>query len=148
MEAINIGIFILDDDKDLLELVKREVDNAGIKNCKLFNDEDEFIAGLNRDLHVCVLDDKLARGKGSDMLLLIKKKNPGSYAIGYTANKDGDMLISYIKGKVDDWVVKKDGGFEELIEAIKAGVEIAKARVDLYNYVNNKKSIGNEQRMD
>ncbi len=140
----NIGIFILDDDEDLLELIKRAIKEADIKNTKLFKDEDEFIEGLSEDLHVCVLDDNLTKSTGRDILIKIKRKNPGSYVIGYTASKDGDMLISYIKGKVDDWVVKEKEGFEELITAIKIGVEVAKARVDLYNYVANKKSISNE----
>ncbi len=143
MSDTNIGIFILDDDEDLLELIKRAADDAGMGNINFFKDEDKFLDGLNKGLHVCVLDDGLAKSTGHDILIKIKKKNPGSYVIGYTASKDGDMLISYIKGKVDDWVVKKEDGFRELITAIKTGLEVAKARVDLYNYVN-KKNTSNE----
>ena len=134
----NIGILAIDDDPDALDEIKRAIQaTEAAKNTeyKLFMAEDELINDLSEDIHLYIVDHFLTNRTGLDVLKLIKNKNPGSYVIGYSGIKDGDVLIKYIKAKIDDWVDKSkfDGRFNDLVKAIDDGMDIAKARVDLYN---------------
>lgn len=138
MGTINVATFILDDDIELLDLIKQTIEAADITNYRLFTNEKEFLEGLNEDIHVCVVDHLLHKQTGLDILKVIKQKNEWSYVIVFTAFKNPEVLISYINHDVNRFVDKdKKNNLEQLVEFLKEGLAKATRNISFVNYLES-----------
>ena len=139
-QEINIATFILDDDIDVLDIIKATIDRAGIRNYKLFTNEEKFISGLTEDIHVCVVDHWLSRRTGLDILKEIKNKNEASFVIAYTVGTNPDIIIDYLNGGADRFVDKnKANHLDMLTSYLKEGLEIGTRRIEYSSFLKAKK---------
>jgi DNA-binding NarL/FixJ family response regulator len=76
-----IKIFVLDDDDYILEAIKRLFEQHDISDYYLFSSSIEFFASLDKDVHICVIDQKLEGMDGLDVIKKVKKINPYCYFI-------------------------------------------------------------------
>ena len=144
MNTVNIATFILDDQADVLDLIKYEIDLAGITNYKLFTDEDEFISGLTDDIHICVVDHRLTKRTGLDILAEVKRKNEGSFFIAYTVSDNPKIIINYLNGGADRFVDKNSKNSMELLTTyLKEGFEIGLKRMEFASFMRAKRATMN-----
>ncbi|MEJ7611352.1 MAG: response regulator [Ferruginibacter sp.] len=135
-ETVNIATFILDDDQELLDLIKAAVDEAGIKNYKLFTDEGLFLKGLTDEIHVCVVDHFLTKLTGLDIVKEIKCKNEHSYVIAYTGMFQPKVIIDYINSGIDRFVDKNSNGhLQQLTGFLHEGIASATKRLDFHAFI-------------
>ncbi len=147
-DSVNIATFILDDDENVLMLIERGIKKLGVENYKLFTNEEEFISTLTEEVHVCVVDHRLTKVTGLDIIKIIREKTSQSYIIVYSGFKDPKIMIEYINSKIDGWVDKDTPGhFEKLYEMILEGIEIAKKRVDFATFIRNERLKHDERPM-
>lgn len=139
-ETLNIATFFLDDNEDVLNLIKAAVDKANIENYHLYTDEDKFLAGLTDDLHVCVVDHGLTRRTGLDILDAVKAKNEGSFFIAYTVSDNSDIIIEYLNRGADKFVDKnKPNSLELLTRYLKEGFRVGMKRIEYASYLRAKR---------
>lgn len=136
MDSVNIAIFILDDDKEALEMIEETIREEGITNYRLFRHEDDFEKELNDEIHVCVVDHRLHLKSGLDVVKLIKERNKDSFVIIYTGHKNPDTIIKYWQSGADEWIDKGDGGhLEQLAKYIRKGLRKSVAKIKLMEYL-------------
>jgi DNA-binding NtrC family response regulator len=134
--VVNIATLILDDDVDLLSIIKETIDKAGITNYNLFTNEDDFVKGLTPAIHVCVVDHILDKKTGLDILHEIKEKNEFSYVIAYTGIRKPEVIEEYLNGGANKFVNKnKDNHLELLTQFLKDGLRVAKKNLDFSNFL-------------
>lgn len=132
-----INIMVLEDNEDDRFFIKRVIKEVGDNKYDLYENYNNFHQGLNKEIHVCILDHYLDGNKtGLDVLREIKEKNKGSFVIVYTGVQDADILIEYNNNAADKIVGKwKDDHLDKLRSFIKIGLEVAKGNVGLINYL-------------
>jgi DNA-binding NtrC family response regulator len=133
---VNIATFILDDDKEVLGLIKDVIDLAGIRDYKLFTDEQDFIDGLTDEIHVCIVDHILNSKTGLDILHEIKRRNQHSFVIIYSGIKNPNTIIDYLNSDADKFVDKnKPDHLAQLGQYALMGLDVARNRIEFMNYL-------------
>lgn len=141
--SLDIFTYILEDEDETLEMIMDLVSELGIKNVRTFNEPDEFVNNLTSNISVAIIDHRLPNGKtGLDIIKDVKNKNKYSYVIIMTGNEDPRVIIQYIKGGANDYVLKgTDMSYlKELKESLKSGLVEAKNRVEFGNWLRERQS--------
>ncbi len=120
-----IPILVLDDNKDLLDLVDWELKRQKIENFQLFNCEEKFLEALPDGTPcVCIIDHYLGKRTGLDILKIVRAKNEYSFFIALSDLRDTDIRTEYLNNDCNRWVEKsKDLEFKVLSEYLSAGLE-------------------------
>jgi FixJ family two-component response regulator len=70
LEPLNIMTYLLEDDKDITELMQSIFRENGLDNVQFFNKGKEFIDNLNDNVHIAIVDHYLNNGvTGLDVLM-------------------------------------------------------------------------------
>ncbi|CAM3581936.1 response regulator transcription factor [Erysipelothrix sp. HDW6B] len=99
-------INIVEDEKDLNELVKSYLENAGYEVRSYFTYEEARIHAQDDDVHLWILDIMLDDKSGYDLIELVKSHDPSTPVIFMSArDKEFDRIIGLEKGS-DDYITK------------------------------------------
>ncbi|WP_159639727.1 response regulator transcription factor [Erysipelothrix anatis] len=97
---------IVEDEKDLNELVKSYLENAGYEVRSYFTYEEARIHAQDDDVHLWILDIMLDDKSGYDLIELVKSHDPSTPVIFMSArDKEFDRIIGLEKGS-DDYITK------------------------------------------
>lgn len=140
-----IDVAIVDDDRLLLRELNRLFDETSSVNLRWSGDD--YLYFLNSVIHridVVLLDIMLGDKSGTELIELIKEKNPRIQIIMFTVVEDGCVIIDCIKKGADGYLLK-DSSFDQIIASItttyKGGSNLSPmiAR-KLINYFSSNKS--------
>lgn len=113
-------IALVDDDRNILTSISMALENEGFK-VQTYIDAESALVGINRNPpDLAVIDIKMPRMDGEELLKRLRKKNFYSYIIFLTSkDEEVDELLG-LKLGADDFI-KKSGGFsiKVLIERIR-----------------------------
>lgn len=135
--SINIGTFVLEDDIDIHDIIQSMLREKGFTKIHIHDTPEAFLAELDADINLCVIDHKLNSGlTGFDVLKKVKEKNKWSYVIVMTGQLDKKVVIDYLNAGADKYVDKgahiSIGGYmEELIDKLITGIDVARERIKL-----------------
>lgn len=122
-ESKHVFIFVLDDSRDDLELLERNVLKKVGHSYKLFIDEEVFLLEMRHSANVYVIDHFLFTMTGLDMVQKIRDKNMANFIIVYTGTKSDKTVSDYIEKKIDRFVHKDNPDHYELLtKAINDGI--------------------------
>lgn len=140
MDTLNIIFFVLDDDKDLLQLMEELIKKNGITNYKLFTHHEEFMQAITDDIHVCVIDHFLTGGlTGIHICHEIKRRNKDSFVIVMTGQRSFDVAIEYLNTCANRYIDKgKDNYLQLFEEYMNVGLKVAKERIIELQYINER----------
>lgn len=144
---VNIFSFVLEDDVDDMELIKELLQAHGIKNYKLFQQENDLYKHLTGDISVCILDHRLRGGvTGLDVCKKIRELSHDSYIIIMTAQQDRKVVIDYLNIGADKYIDKNDADrFDKLRNCLNDALAYASKRLEemsvLQRISNNRISV-------
>ncbi len=105
----NPRIYLLDDDKVYLKLVKAELEKNQWTNLHIFHNYEDFLRALGTKPDIVILDYHLDKNKtGLEMLLKVKELYPDVYAIFLTSEDHLKVAVETMKHGAYDYVVKND----------------------------------------
>lgn len=140
-----IPILILDDNRDLLDLVELEFRKHKIENFTVFFDEDKFLKSLGDEPCVCIIDHRLAKRTGLDILKIVHKKNEYSFFIALSDLADINIRTEYLNNDCNRWVEKsKDLDFHVLREYLDIGLKKISRLLKIINIIETGKIILNK----
>lgn len=132
-EQINILIFVLDDQKQELDLIKRSFDKNGITNYNLYDSSEVFLNEFNEDVHLTIVDYLLVSGEsGMDVVKKINRINPLCHNIIVSGYANADTVIEFFRNGVSDFVSKNNEDYlDDMVEAVKRALPSIQRRVDI-----------------
>lgn len=145
----NIAIYTLEDEEFDREEIKGIIEEEKVVNFKFFHTGQELLEIMSGEIHVVILDETLPGSmSGYEVLLAVKKKNPSSFTIGYSATMDYKVVLKYWKSGCDVWVDKNDmvNRRKELKQCIHTGLQEAKYRMDAIKDLTDDKMKSNNDR--
>lgn len=134
---INIAIYVLDDDKEVTDLIDDILKSNAQVDYKLFNNIDEFIDALNDNFHICVIDYLLNDAKTAlDVINIIKERKINCYTIVMSMSESIQTIINLLNAGVNKYLRKLDKDFEtELISCVKEGVNFIHENIEFYKEI-------------
>jgi len=116
MEKSNYLIYIIENDKPLLELLKRRLNKEGYKNIAISYGND-FNKDIINENTLLVLDYKLGAKTAEDIIINLKEKNINTPFLIITGLDDINIAVKMMKLGAKDYLIK-DKDFLELLPAI------------------------------
>lgn len=99
-------IAVVEDEKDLCELVKRYLEKAGYEVRSYLTFDEAYVHTSDDDVHLWLLDIMLGEKSGFDLIEEIRMHNPDVPVIFMSArDKEFDRIIGLEKGS-DDYITK------------------------------------------
>lgn len=96
-EPRDIEIFIIDDNKDITDVLAIILNQNNIRNFKIFNNPYELLEALNDNVHICVVDYFLKSDiNGLELIKKIIKKNRHCWFIMLSGQDDKRVVIDYV----------------------------------------------------
>ncbi len=126
-----IGVIVMDDDPDQLEIIRIAIERTGHTNYELYLSDKLLVEHLTNKIHVYIIDHKITGGRtGLEVLRLIKRENKSSFVIAYTGySSDPKLIIDYMNAGCQRWV-RKDADLSVLEYCINEGLEEAQKQID------------------
>ena len=123
-ETMNNRIIVIDDDRDYLDVTRRNLATAGFPDVTV---EERAIKAAgrferNEFFDVALIDMNMEGINGSDLLELIRNASPGTECIMITAVNEARVAVDCIKKGAYDYLVKPVAP-EDLVRAIHRGLE-------------------------
>lgn len=98
-------IYVVDDEKDLLKIIKTYLEKEGYK-VKTFDDGDTALSAINDEVHLWLLDIMLGTEvSGYDLIKAIKENNPVPAIFMSARDKEFDRIMGLEMGS-DDYITK------------------------------------------
>ena len=138
LQPLNIMTYVLDDDKDMLEILEQIFKENGFDQCNFFTEGKDFIEKLNENVHVCIVDHNLNNGvSGLEVARKARELNDECYIVAMTGTHDPKVIIKYINEcGVRYWVDKdKPRYMDELAVYVKKIIPAIKSRFELMSFV-------------
>ncbi len=131
-KPVNILSLILDDDKDILEIIEDLLKENAITNYRLFSLYDEFLNDMTDEMNVSVIDHTLTGGKtGLDICKAVKARNKNNFVIVLTGQINPDVVIDYLNENANRYVDKNRSDYlQKMIEYLKIGIETVKEKLE------------------
>jgi DNA-binding NarL/FixJ family response regulator len=106
---------VLDDDKDMNELLKEMFDMSGFHNTEFFDDSQLFVDALNENIHLCIIDQNIKLSsrnlQGINVAHIVKERFPKCRIIFVTGSNDPMLLKELIRLKPDGFVHKDEPNY-------------------------------------
>lgn len=137
----SILTYVLEDDSDVLDIIKEMLHENGITQYSLFTSPTDFLKDLNSDINICVIDHYLTGGlDGIQVIKEIKAKNEFSYVIIMSGQKNFDVAVAYLNNGAEKYVDKtKPKYLETLIQELQTGFKIADRRIRIVKALESQK---------
>jgi len=99
---------VLDDDKDMNELLRQVFVMHGLPNVEFYTDSQLFIDSLNINVHLCIIDEKLEGSnlQGLDVMEILRSLFPEIQIIFYSGTDHPFTLKQIIKFRPEGYVDK------------------------------------------
>ncbi len=122
-DASGIGILLVDDDPEMLDMMDRLCKSIGLK-CDLANDGEEALDKIRKGNYLIVVSDiKMPKMNGLDLLKKIKKLSPPTRVIMVTGYVTQQNILTAMNRGADCCVVKpfenKDGFLSAVTRALE-----------------------------
>lgn len=124
-ENKNTVIFILDDNREELELMERHVLRSLGYVYEMFVDEKELLSKIPKGVNIFIIDHFLFQMSGLEIAKKIKDANEDNFIILFTGSKSDKTISDYIEMKIDRFVYKNNpDNYALLRKAINDGITI------------------------
>lgn len=111
-----VVIFVLDDNEDELLLIKRIIDEMGLK-CELFDEEQKLLKRMPMTANIYIIDHYLREMYGWDVVNEVQHKNRNNVIIIYSGIENKYTIDEYHRKKVSV-VYKDDPDSRIILEAL------------------------------
>jgi len=102
-----VAVLVVDDDNDMLTLVKTHLNNAGVPSVTTLNDSRSTLEFLvQHDVSVILLDLTMPHISGVELLPLLRTNYPHIPVIIFTASNDIETAVQCMRNGACDYVVK------------------------------------------
>jgi DNA-binding NtrC family response regulator len=118
------NIIIIDDEKDILNMLSRILELEGYRIFKAGSCKEGLKVFKNENIHVVITDVKLPDGKGIDLVTAFKEYRPESEIICLTAYGKIEDGVKAIKNGAFDYLVKGDDN-KKIIPLVSKAAEKA-----------------------
>jgi two-component system response regulator GlrR len=113
-------ILLVDDDENLIEVIRMRLESAGYKVVAKLKEEDAIEAVQNMPFDICILDLQLANSDGISLMENFHKINPGLPAIILTAYGSIESAVDAMKRGAYSYLTKPFDPRELLFQIEKA----------------------------
>lgn len=126
MKDSDVLIFVLDDNRAMLDLISELLEMEGLTNYKVFTDPNELLQNISLDVRVCIVDYLLqSKMNGIDVIKQIQQYNPACYFIMITGYRNFEVVEAFcntvIRGR---FVLKAEVNMnEKMIKFIREFIE-------------------------
>lgn len=111
-KRINVLTHILDDDKDMNEILQEVFHLNGLTNYKFFEESDAFLAAFDDRVHIAVVDYHLVgRLNGLDIIKICRSINKNCKVIMVSGQLDPNVFIELINMKIDGYINKNESNY-------------------------------------
>lgn len=135
LQPLKIMTYILDDEEEIIDLIKAILDENGITECEYFSKGQLFMESLNENVHICVVDHFLNNGvTGFEVLQAVNRINPDCKKIVVTGYEGQDIVIDYVNEcRIDKWIKKdmKSDYIKKLVQCINDIIPEIRSTYDL-----------------
>lgn len=131
---IHIITYVLDDDKDELELLKPRLEKVCDCNFQMYTDVKEFIQAIEQGCHIAIIDFRLNAGiDGIDVGRMVLQKNPLCYLILFTGEDSRQTLIRAMNTGFRYCVDKNAiDAYEQVANVVGIQIPGIKMRVEIF----------------
>jgi len=112
---------LLDDDKDMNELLRQVFVMHGLPNVEFYTDSQLFIDSLNINVHLCIIDEKLegSQLQGLDVMEILRSMFPEIQIVFYSGTNHPPTLKQIIKFRPEGYVDKNmPEAMHELVKVV------------------------------
>lgn len=108
---------VLDDDIETNEILKEVFMLNGMPNVAFFTDSDLFLAALNENVHLCIVDENIkgSRLQGLPVIEIIRSRYPETQIIFFSGTDDPKILKQILKFRPEGYVDKDDPDFMHIL---------------------------------
>lgn len=108
-EGIHISTFVIDDDKDMVDLIGLILKDNGVDDITLFTDPNFLLASIHKNVHICIVDYLLtSEMTGLDLIKRIVQINPYCYFIMLSNQDDKSVVIELMNSTWGSRYIPKD----------------------------------------
>ena len=111
------SVFVVDDDRFHIEIMKQILSDAGIENIKCFESGVECLNEIHQNPDVIFLDHQMDVYNGYVTLRKIKRYNPNTFVIMVSAQEDIETAVDTLKYGAFDYI-KKNENLESNIKSV------------------------------
>ncbi|WP_025563460.1 response regulator [Psychromonas sp. SP041] len=112
------NLLLIDDDKELVSFLEKFLTSAGFKTEVAFDGEEGLSKILSKDYNLILLDIKMPRMDGFEVLRLLRQKNDTPVLMLTIENSEQDILLALEMG-ADDYI-SKPFSEQELLKHVQA----------------------------
>ncbi len=116
------SIFIVDDDRFHLEIMKQLLSDTGVENIMCFESGVDCLNAIHQNPDVIFLDHQMDVYSGFETLRKIKRYNPNVFIVMVSAQEDINTAVATLKHGAFDYI-RKDGKLGENIKAVLLKIE-------------------------
>ena len=126
---------VLDDDKDMIALLKEIFALNGLPNVQFYTDSDVFVEQLDENIHLCIIDQVIKGSilQGVDVMKIIRGRFPKCQIIFMTGMDDPKVLKEALRIRPEGYVDKNESQYitvlveqvEKCLTEIKKNLEMA-----------------------
>ena len=126
-------ILIVDDSKEVLASIKRELRNEPLNVFEATSGEDALKLASERPFKVVISDVKMSKMDGFELLEKVHELNPQTSRIILSGHSDVELILNLTNKKGIDRYLTKPWDPKDLILAIHLGIEIHDLRQEKRN---------------
>lgn len=120
----DLKIFIVDDDKFYLNILKQTVQNLGCENVTIFNEGATCLNQLNQKPDVVLLDYNMDTLTGYEVLKKIKRFDPNIYVVMVSGQEEVKPAVDSLKHGAFDYLQKGKNEGEKIKQVLEKIIEV------------------------
>jgi DNA-binding NtrC family response regulator len=122
MQNFPKSIFVVDDDRFHLEIMKQILAETGMEKINCFENGVECLNEIHQNPEVIFLDHQMDVYSGFETLRKIKRYNPNIFIVMVSAQEDIDTAVATLKHGAFDYI-RKNENLEENIKAVLVKID-------------------------
>lgn len=124
---------VLDDDKDMNEILEELFNLNGLTNYKFFVESDSFLAAFDDKVHIAVIDYSLHGAlNGIDITRIVKSRNKRCKVIMVSGQEQKKVFIECINLHIDGYVDKNEKDYvSKVVTQVQLAIEDLKEQFEL-----------------
>lgn len=101
---------VLEDDKDMNELLKEVFELNGLPNVTFYTDSEVFMKNINENIHLCIVDQVIKGSilQGIDVMKIIRARFPKCQIIFMTGIDDTEVFKEALRVRPEGYVDKNE----------------------------------------
>lgn len=123
MEAKDLKIFLVDDDRFTLKIYEQHLKNLFISDVTMFENGNDCLNALSLNPDVIFLDYNMDELNGLDVLLKIKRVNPNIFVVMVSGQESIENAVDVLKYGAFDYFTKGKNEMEKMAKVIDRIIE-------------------------